>query len=246
MHFIIFIGNTHAAIEHDNVGHVILQDLIMNVDSEPLIINTERIAVVKGKPAKVKIIDFGSELKCEEVLAHLTESKLNKLDTAISNIDCNSCHDLQKKLAEKDETINDLNAKLRSALEKCEKYKKGYDKRQVLMKFIEGQNADDDDGSNQMSIMDSTHQICLDLEVPSVMINKAQYSVLKGITAGGAATRALIEMLFEPEQYENKNFRKMQLEYPEKIKAIQLYVREKYKLEDSKISKAITGKCHGW
>ena len=57
-----------------------------------------------------------------------------------------------------------------------------------------------------MSIIDSIHQICLDLEVPSVIVNKAQYSVLKGITARESETKGL---------------------KTEKIRANKLYVREK-------------------
>ena len=52
----------------------------MAIDTVPLVLAAERICVINGRPEEAKIIDFGSELKCQEVLANLTSRKLSKLD----------------------------------------------------------------------------------------------------------------------------------------------------------------------
>ena len=63
-----------------NQGFVILQNVIMDLESDPITLGSNRVCIVDGKPVKAKIIDFGSELKCHEVLSNLTQAKLKKLD----------------------------------------------------------------------------------------------------------------------------------------------------------------------
>ena len=67
--------------------------------------------------------------------------------------------------------------------------------------------------------------------------------MLEQIKNGGAATRALIDFLFEPEVFKGKNCSYLTEHYPEKINAIRNYVLHNNQIEDIKITKAITGKC---
>ena len=50
----------------------------MDIEKEPLIIGNERIFVQGTKPVRGKVIEFGDELKCHQILAHLTAAKLQK------------------------------------------------------------------------------------------------------------------------------------------------------------------------
>ena len=59
-------------------GLVALQDAVMDIQKEPLIIGNERIFIQRTKPVRGKVIEFGDELKCHQILAHLTAAKLQK------------------------------------------------------------------------------------------------------------------------------------------------------------------------
>ena len=136
------------------------------------------------------------------------------------------------------------NEQIKSLVKKMELYKIGYDKYQVISEVVNGQN--EVTCEEQTVLTDSTHLVCIDLGNPSVMINKAQKNLLSSEKHGGAAARMLMDMLFEEEQFKGKNCTTMEKEYPEKIRAIKNYVIEKYKLEEPKITKAITNKCGGY
>lgn len=125
---------------------------------------------------------------------------------------------------------------------KCDTYKSFHDKYLALMKFIEDQNNNIADDNQH--ILDTTQQVIIDLANPNVTISKAQMNILQPIKNGGAAARALMDMLFENEQYENKNCSTLEKEYPDRISSIKNYCIERFKEDPSKITKSITGKCH--
>ena len=133
---------------------------------------------------------------------------------------------------------------IQSLIEKCNLYKRDYDKYQVACNLIDEQK--DDTVKDQTSLVDSTHLVCIDMAYPGVVINKAQMVTLKGVTTGGAATRTLLDMLFEEEEFRGKNCSILEKENADKIKAIRSYVGAKYSISEAKITKAITGKCKGY
>ena len=95
-------GNTHAVFEANNTGHVVDQECILDIETRQLIIGEERVFVIGCKPVTGKLIDFGTELKCQEVLANLTASKLKKLDS------CQSEEYTKQKISDLEERIRYL------------------------------------------------------------------------------------------------------------------------------------------
>ena len=61
----------------------------------------------------------------------------------------------------------------------------------------------------------------------------------------GTASRCLLDMLFEKEQYDGMNCSKLEKEYPDKLYAIKNFVKNRFQVSLSTITKAITGKCQG-
>ena len=140
--------------------------------------------------------------------------------------------------------VEDLKEKLRTVLEKVDKYKRCADNYAVVVELIESQKTDT--SVDASSLINSTHPVCLDLKYPQITINMAQKNALSQISNPGAATRALMDMLFEQEAYRGKNFSLMEKSHPDHIKAIRNYVTERFKIDSAKISKTITNKCKGY
>ena len=138
--------------------------------------------------------------------------------------------------------INSLQKNLKDLNSKSMIYKKYHDYYLVHLKIFEKQLSGNDNIAFN-NILDSTEEIQLDMGFPSVTISKTQKKMLEQIKNGGAATRALIDFLFEPKIFKGKNYSFLSKHYPEKISAIKNYVLHNYEIEEIKITKAITGKC---
>ena len=219
--------------------------MILDSENCPLIVNSQRICVIESRPVEATIIQHGSYELCHETLMIFNKEIIAKQSkiTSFNLENCTKCQNLamknknlEQKLVEQDEIIKDL-------MEKCNKYKKHNDKYLVLMKFIDDQRKDihlDD-----VSLLDSTNQICIDIAYPSVMINKAQATHLETIKSCGAAARVLMDYLFEVHEFRGKNCTWLEKQFPEKIGAIKNYCRCKFQTDSLKVTKAITGKCHG-
>ena len=133
---------------------------------------------------------------------------------------------------------------MRNLLQKVQRYKVNSDKYAVVVELIESQKTDT--LVDASSLINSTHPVCLDMQYPQVVINNAQKNALNQIPNPGAATRALMDMLFEQEAYRGKNFSLMEKSHPEEINVIKNYITEKYKIDGAKVSKTITNKCKGY
>ena len=133
---------------------------------------------------------------------------------------------------------------MRTLLEKVDKYKRTHNNYAVVVELIESQKTDT--SVDASSLINSTHPVCLDMEYPQIIINSAQKNALNQIVNPGAATRALMDMLFEQEAYRGKKFSLMEESHPDKIKAIKNYITERFKIDGAKISKTITNKCKGY
>ena len=217
----------------------------MDIESNPLIIGTERVFVLGLKPVTGKLIDFGSELKCQEVLANLTSAKLRKVEPEqFDGPEQQRISELEQKVEKLQNELEDCKSKLQSSIKKCEKYKHYPDCYHVMAEIFDRQRAGSTNYEEQGALIDSTELIPVDMAHPTVQINKAQKNVLSTIPTGGMAARALVDMLFEEEEYHNQNCKLLEKDHPEKIKAIRAYVMANYeKFENGRITKAITGKC---
>ena len=144
---------------------------------------------------------------------------------------------------EKLETKN-LQKNMATLLGKIDGYKRLHDRYLSLMNFIEKINKDTDIEESMMIMGDSSELIYIDKAYPTVSKMGCQKDVLQDIKKGGAATRALMDFIFENEEISGKNCKQLEAEYPEKIGAIKNYIKSNYpEFEMSKITKSITGKC---
>lgn len=78
---------------------------------------------------------------------------------------------------------------------------------------------------------------------PTVTLSKSQIKLVKSKTKGTEAIRMLIDMLFDYNIYNQKNYTYLAENFPEKIKSIERFIGERYGLESAKITKTITNKC---
>ena len=208
---------------------------------QPLFINQERVCVIDGKPVNATIIDFGNKIKCKSTLNIFLASKASKITE--SEEKCSECKELKANIETLNRQIEELKSQNRTLLKKCDIYKQNNDKYLALINFIDDQKEGPLEDSSHL--IDSTKLVAIDLAHPNVCISKAQMNLLLALKTSGAAARALMDFLFENEAYEGKNCSNLEKEYPDKIGAIKNYCCEKFKIDKSKITKAITGKCHG-
>ena len=173
----------------------------------------------------------------------LEQKKLRKVDVSRTE-DCQCCKDKDRKIKRLENENEDLKTRMRGLIEKMELYKQNSDKYSLVVELIKSQESYV--GIDKMALIDSTHQVCLDISYPNIMINVAQKNALKAISNVGAAARALIDMLFEVEEFKAKNYSMLEKEYPEKISAIKNYLVVTYKCDPYKVTKAITNKCKGY
>lgn len=91
---------------------------------------------------------------------------------------------------------------MKTLLTKSNEYKSKHDMYVALMRFIEvqKQNSNPDEGMNVMT--DSTEVFYVDRAFQTITIFGAQKALLDQANSGGAAVRALVDFLFEPEVYQ--------------------------------------------
>ena len=140
--------------------------------------------------------------------------------------------DQMKELQSENEMLKD---KMRAMMLKFDDLKANSDKYQMVVELIESQKRQSN--ADVSVLIDSTLPVCLDVSHPDITINTAQRNVLKGISNAGAATRALMDMLFMEEQFRGKNCSTLEKEFPDRMKAIKTYVNETYNVEAAKITK---------
>ena len=213
----------------------------MNSGTGPILINSKSICVIDSTPVEARIIQLGNLKLCQDTL-RIFDSNVYHNDEIQKN-QCGQCESLKKEIELLKIKNLDYEAKSRNLLKKCDEYKKYSDKYKTLMIFIKNLNLDND--LDESPLLDSNQDVCIDLKYPAVTISKSQINQLESIKTCGATARALMDMLFEHEAFEGKNFTKLESEYPEKIGAIQNYCINKFKVGSYKVTKAITGKCHG-
>ena len=151
---------------------------------------------------------------------------------------------MKDKIKELEDENKTLKEKMRAMMLKFDDLKANSDKYQMVVELIKGQQSQSN--ADVSVLIDSTLPVCLDVSHPDITINTAQRNVLKGISNAGAATRALMDMLFLEEQFRGKNCSTLEKEFPERMKAIKSYVNETYNVDAAKITKAITNKCKGY
>ena len=151
---------------------------------------------------------------------------------------------MKDKIKDLERENEELKQKMKRMMVKFDELKTNSDKYQVVVELIESQKQQNN--ADVSVLIDSTLPVCLDVSHPDITINTAQRNVLKGIPNAGAATRALIDMLFLEEEFRGKNCSILEKEFPEKMKAISCYINETFNVEVAKITKAITNKCKGY